>query len=67
MSLLGQKPIMANDVFVAPSATVVGNVQLYDQSSVWYGASIMGDCNEVILGGVSNLQERSVIVTGEDC
>lgn len=35
MALLGTKPMMANDAFVAPSASVIGAVTLMDRSSVW--------------------------------
>jgi len=63
MSLLGSKPLMANDAFVAPSASVIGDVTLYDYSSVWYSAVVKGDCNTVKIGGMSNIQDRCVVST----
>lgn len=40
MSLLGTSPTMANDAFVAPSASVIGEVTLFDRASVWYSAVV---------------------------
>lgn len=38
----GSKPSLGTDIFVAPNASVIGNVRLGDQSSVWYGAVLRG-------------------------
>ena len=50
-------------VFVAPSASVIGEVLMLDQSSVWYGAVIRGDKSKVKIGVVSSVQDRAVITT----
>jgi gamma-carbonic anhydrase len=63
MSLLGSKPYVANDAFVAPSSTVVGTVFLVDQSSVWYNAVIKGDCSDVRLGLKTAVLDRAVVNT----
>lgn len=39
----GAKPQLGKDIFVAPNASVIGNVTLGDQSSVWYGAILRGE------------------------
>lgn len=40
---LGSKPQLAENVFVAPNATVIGNVKLGEGSSVWYGTVLRGE------------------------
>ncbi len=42
VALLGGKPNVASSAFVAPSATVVGNVTIGANSSVWYGSVVRG-------------------------
>ncbi len=42
MGLYDVAPQVAQDVFVAPNATVIGNVSLAEGSSVWYGAVLRG-------------------------
>jgi carbonic anhydrase/acetyltransferase-like protein (isoleucine patch superfamily) len=51
------------DNWVAPSADVVGNVVLGQGSSVWFGAVIRGDNEQIIVGHGSNIQENSVLHT----
>ena len=61
MSLLGQAPELGNNVFVAPSANVIGNVKIGAQSSVWYGAVIRGDTASVSIGSQTNVQDNTII------
>eukprot|EP00164_Ancoracysta_twista_P004085 GFYU01005487.1.p2 GENE.GFYU01005487.1~~GFYU01005487.1.p2 ORF type:complete len:224 (-),score=58.81 GFYU01005487.1:153-824(-) len=61
MNLFDKKPHVANDAFVAPTATVVGDVLLGDRSSVWYGSVIRGDFSMVRIGANTNIQDRAVI------
>lgn len=48
-------------VFVAPGATVVGDVTLSEGSSVWYNAVLRGDINRIVIGARSNLQDCAVV------
>jgi len=43
--------------WVAPSATIIGNVHLKQQSSIWFGAVLRGDNEPIIIGEGSNVQE----------
>lgn len=52
---------MGAGAWIAPSATVVGNVWLGDCASVWYGAVLKGDLNEISIAGYSNIQDGVVI------
>eukprot|EP00238_Polyblepharides_amylifera_P014099 CAMPEP_0196579774 /NCGR_PEP_ID=MMETSP1081-20130531/24688_1 /TAXON_ID=36882 /ORGANISM="Pyramimonas amylifera, Strain CCMP720" /LENGTH=210 /DNA_ID=CAMNT_0041899457 /DNA_START=169 /DNA_END=801 /DNA_ORIENTATION=+ len=54
-------PQVSVDAFVAPSATLIGNVQVVDMASVWYGAVIRGDLNHIRIGAFSNVQDKCVI------
>jgi len=58
-------PVLAPDVFVAPSADVIGRVELGAQSSVWFQTVIRGDVHWIRIGARTNIQDRCVIhVTG---
>mmetsp|Transcript_124989 Transcript_124989/g.186677 ORF Transcript_124989/g.186677 Transcript_124989/m.186677 type:complete len:287 (+) Transcript_124989:94-954(+) len=47
--------------FVAPSASVVGSVSIGEHSSVWYGATVRGDVNNVTIGSKSSVGDRAVV------
>lgn len=47
--------------FVVPNATVIGDVSLAEESSVWYGAVLRGDINRVIIGPRSNIQDGAIV------
>jgi carbonic anhydrase/acetyltransferase-like protein (isoleucine patch superfamily) len=64
MTFLGQSPFKTNDTFIAPSASVIGEVTNWDQSSVWYGAVVRADSSHSItIGFNSNIGEGSVVAT----
>src|SRR3989440_301930 len=44
-----------------PSATVIGDVTLMEETSVWYGAVLRGDINRIIIGPRSNVQDNAVV------
>lgn len=47
--------------WVVPGATVIGDVTLGEESSVWYGAVLRGDINRIIIGPRSNFQDNAVV------
>ena len=52
-------------MFIAPTATVVGDVVLGEEASVWYGAVVRGDVGAIRIGAKSNIQDGCVLhVTG---
>jgi carbonic anhydrase/acetyltransferase-like protein (isoleucine patch superfamily) len=55
------EPRLGREVFVAPSAEVIGDVTLGDQASVWFGAVLRGDVGAVRVGARSNVQDLSVL------
>ena len=63
-SLGKQTPVTnGENIFVAPSATVIGNVRLEPNSSVWFGAILRGDIEPITIGRGSNVQDGSVLHT----
>ena len=57
----GVLPVFGNECFIAPNATIVGDVVMGDQCSVWFNAVIRGDVNKVILGNKVNVQDGAII------
>ena len=56
----GVEPAIGKEVYIAPSADVIGDVSIGDGSSVWHGASVRGDCWRIVIGRRSNIQDRCV-------
>jgi len=54
---------LSHTVFVAPSAQVIGKVVLKAGSSVWFNAVIRGDCDPIVIGENTNIQDGSVLHT----
>jgi carbonic anhydrase/acetyltransferase-like protein (isoleucine patch superfamily) len=63
---LGQKPDVARAAFVAPNATVIGNVTLGPLSSIWYGAVLRGDIHSIEIGEGSNVQDLACVHLADD-
>ena len=55
--------VKADDVFVAPDASVIGNCILHKTSSVWFQAVLRGDNEPITVGERSNVQDGSVLHT----
>eukprot|EP00241_Pyramimonas_parkeae_P022002 CAMPEP_0114296598 /NCGR_PEP_ID=MMETSP0059-20121206/11397_1 /TAXON_ID=36894 /ORGANISM="Pyramimonas parkeae, Strain CCMP726" /LENGTH=238 /DNA_ID=CAMNT_0001418757 /DNA_START=115 /DNA_END=831 /DNA_ORIENTATION=+ len=54
-------PAISSDAWVAPSATVIGDVDVIDFASIWYGAIVRGDVNHIRIGPYTNVQDKVVI------
>lgn len=57
----GISPIFGEECFIAPNATIVGDVIMGNQCSVWFNAVIRGDVNSIRLGNKVNIQDGVVI------
>ncbi len=63
---LGDKlPQLASGVWVAPNATVIGDVRLGENVSIWWNAVLRGDNDPIVIGAHSNIQDGSVLHTDE--
>src|SRR5712692_8454701 len=58
---LRKGPTIHPSAWVVPGATVIGDVTLEEESSVWYGAVLRGDINRIIIGPRSNVQDNAVV------
>lgn len=58
---LDRTPDYPESVFVAPSADVIGDVTLGDESSVWFNTTIRGDVNWIEIGKRTNIQDNTCI------
>ena len=52
---------VANDVFIAAGAQIVGDVTIGEESSVWFNAVIRGDCEAIRIGRGTNVQDNCVL------
>jgi carbonic anhydrase/acetyltransferase-like protein (isoleucine patch superfamily) len=52
-----QPHLIANSAWIAPNATVIGDVELGENCSVWFGAVIRGDTEWIRIGSRSNVQD----------
>lgn len=54
-------PTLAPDTWLAPSAIVCGDVDVFERVSIWYNAVLRGDLNSIKVGAFSNIQDRTVV------
>jgi carbonic anhydrase/acetyltransferase-like protein (isoleucine patch superfamily) len=54
-------PKVGKDVFVAPSASIIGDVVLGDRANIWFGTVLRGDMHEIRVGARSNIQDNAVV------
>lgn len=59
----GRRPVIADDAFVAATATVIGDVTIESGASIWYGATLRGDDGPIVVRARANVQDGSVIHT----
>jgi carbonic anhydrase/acetyltransferase-like protein (isoleucine patch superfamily) len=58
---LDRKPTFGNGVYLTETAVVVGDVELGDEVSVWYGAVLRGDVGRIRIGARTNVQDLACI------
>ena len=58
---LKKGPTVHSSAWIVPGATVLGDVILEEESSVWYGAVLRGDINRIVIGPRSNIQDNAVV------
>jgi carbonic anhydrase/acetyltransferase-like protein (isoleucine patch superfamily) len=58
-----KQPKIGAEVFIAPTAVVIGDVSIGDGSSIWFGAVLRGDEGTIIIGKNTNVQDNAVIHT----
>ncbi len=61
LPVLGKHPQFGANCFVAPNATIVGDVIMGDECSIWFNAVIRGDVNYIKMGHKVNIQDGAII------
>jgi len=57
----GRRPRVHPDAYVAPTAILIGDVEVQAGASVWFGAVLRGDESQIVIGEGSNVQDNSMI------
>ena len=57
----GKRPVVHPSAFVAPTAVVIGDVEIGEGASVWYGCVLRGDTNTIRIGPRSNIQDGTIV------
>lgn len=57
----GTLPKIGARTFIAPNATVIGDVHIGEESSIWFGTVVRGDVFHIRIGARTNIQDNSVI------
>lgn len=57
----GIQPVIPDSCFIAPSADIIGDVSLGEESSVWFQVVIRGDVNRIRIGARTNIQDGSIL------
>ena len=57
----GKNPQFGEDCYLAENSTIIGNVTMGNQCSVWFNAVIRGDVNSIIMGNKVNIQDGAIV------
>jgi carbonic anhydrase/acetyltransferase-like protein (isoleucine patch superfamily) len=66
VELEGIRPSIGPDVYVAPTATLIGDVRVGAGASIWFGAVLRGDFSYIEIGAGSSIQDNAVIHCADD-
>lgn len=61
LSIKGVFPKLGENCFIAPNATIIGDVVIGNECSVWFNAVIRGDVNSIRIGNKVNIQDGAVL------
>lgn len=57
----GKHPVIAENVFVAPSAVIIGDVVIQEGASIWFNAVVRGDLAPITIGANTNIQDNCTL------
>ena len=66
IELGGIRPTIGEDVWLAPTAVLVGDVHVGDRASIWFGAVLRGDSSRISIGAGTSVQDNAVIHCAHD-
>lgn len=61
----GKRPKIGKNVFIAPNATLIGEVIVEDGASIWFGAVLRADQNQLLVQAGANIQDNAVLHTNK--
>ena len=61
IELDGATPSVGEDVFLAPTAVLIGDVRVGDRANIWFGAVLRGDSSHIEIGPETSVQDNAVI------
>jgi carbonic anhydrase/acetyltransferase-like protein (isoleucine patch superfamily) len=61
IELDGVAPTIGKDVWIAPTAVLVGDVRVGDRANIWFGAVLRGDSSHIEIGAGSSIQDNAVV------
>ena len=61
LSVKGVFPKLGDNCFIAPNATIIGDVVMGNECSVWFSAVIRGDVNSIRIGNKVNIQDGAIV------
>ena len=62
----GKTPKIAQGAFIAPTAVLIGDVEVGEEASIWFGAVLRGDHGRIVVGRGSNVQDNVTLHAPED-
>lgn len=62
----GKHPKIGKNVFIAPSAVIIGDVVIEDQANIWFGAVVRGDIDRITIGSRTNVQDNCTLHVDKD-
>lgn len=62
----GKKPIIHESVFIAPTAVIIGDVEIGEGSNIWFGVVLRGDWGRIRIGKYTSIQENVTVHTEVD-
>jgi gamma-carbonic anhydrase len=60
-SVIDKYPVFGKNCFLADNATIVGDVVMGDECSVWFNTVVRGDVNAIVIGNRTNIQDGAII------
>jgi carbonic anhydrase/acetyltransferase-like protein (isoleucine patch superfamily) len=66
LELDGVAPTIGEDVWLAPTAVLVGDVRVGDRANIWFGAVLRGDSSRIEIGAGCSIQDNAVIHCADD-
>ncbi len=62
----GKTPVIGKDVYIAPTAVIVGDVVIGDRASIWFGTILRGDLAPIRIGEETNIQDNCTVHVDEE-